>query len=402
MTEPEPLRQVDRTWVRCGKRRLSYFSGCDYFRLASHPKVLAALQAGVGRFGLNVAASRLTTGSHVLYGELEKRLAVFFEADAAVIVSSGYLSNLVVAQALAGKFSHALIDRESHPSLADAARFLHCPLLEFGHRSPQDLARAIRRCGPESKLILLTDGMFARDGSTAPLPEYLAVLPKDAELLVDDAHGAGTLGATGKGTLEHAQVGRRRIIQTVTLSKAFGVYGGAILGTAALRRRIFQHSHLFAGSTPLPLPLANAALAALDILKTDKSLRQRLADNSDYVKNALRAAGLPLPEAPGPIISIRPERARQRARLRRRLLDAGIYPPFIKYPGGAASGYFRFVISSEHSRGQLEQLIQILSQWSRSPAGGRVVGYIETSMDLEPRFVPALAMIKPRKSRHAN
>src|SRR6266567_3211367 len=330
MPEPEPLRQVDRTWVRCGKRRLSYFSGCDYFRLASHPEVLAALQAGVGRFGLNVAASRLTSGNHVLYGELEKRLAVFFEADAAVIVSSGYLSNLVVAQALAGKFSHALIDEESHPSLADAARFLHCPLLQFGHRSPQDLARAIRRCGPESKLILLTDGMFARDGSTAPLPEYLAVLPKDAELLVDDAHGA-----------------------------------------AALRRRIFQHSHLFAGSTPLPLPLANAALAALDILKTDKSLRQRLADNSDYVKNALRAAGLPLPEAPGSIISIRPERARQRARLRRRLLDAGIYPPFIKYPGGAASGYFRFVISSEHSRWQLEQLIQILSQWSRSPAGGR-------------------------------
>ncbi len=334
MTEPEPLRQVDRTWVRCGKRRLSYFSGCDYFRLASQPKVLAALQAGVGRFGLNVAASRLTTGNHVLYGELEKRLAVFFEADAAVIVSSGYLSSLVVAQALAGKFSHALIDRESHPSLADAARFLE-----------------------------LTDGMFARDGSTAPLPEYLAVLPKDAELLVDDAHGAGTLGATGKGTLEHAQVGRRRIIQTVTLSKAFGVYGGAILGTAALRRRIFKHSQLFAGSTPLPLPLANAALAALDILKTDKSLRQRLADKSDYVKIALRAAGLPLPEAPGPIISIRPERARRRAGLRRRLLDAGIYPPFIKYPGGAASGYFRFVISSEHSRGQLEQLIQILSQW---------------------------------------
>ncbi len=371
MTEPEPLWQVDRTWVRRGKRRLSYFSGCDYFRLASHPKVLAALQAGVGRFGLNVAASRLTTGNHVLYGQLEKRLADFFEADAAVVVSGGYLSNLVVAQALAGIFSHALIDRESHPSLADAARFLDCPLLQFAHRSPHDVARAIRRCGPESKLILLTDGMFARDGSTAPLADYLAVLPKDAELLVDDAHGAGTLGAAGKGTLEHAQVARRRIIQTVTLSKAFGVYGGAILGTAALRRRIFQQSHLFAGSTPLPLPLANAALAALDILKKDESLRQRLADKSNYVKSKLRAAGLPLPETPGPIISIRSESARRRAGLRRRLLDADIYPPFVKYPGGAASGYFRFAISSEHTRGQLDQLIQVLSQWITSPAGGR-------------------------------
>src|SRR5437660_1163296 len=120
-TEPEPLQQINRTYVRCRGRKLSYFSGCDYFRLASHPKVLAALRIGAAKYGLNVAASRLTTGNHLLYHRLEQELARFFAAPNALLVSTGYLTNLIVAQALAGKFSHVLIDDDSHPSLSDAA-----------------------------------------------------------------------------------------------------------------------------------------------------------------------------------------------------------------------------------------------------------------------------------------
>src|SRR5512136_2743780 len=98
MTEPEPLQQLDRTYVRFRQRKLSYFSGCDYFRLASHPRVIAALQAGVKKYGLNVAASRLTTGNHVLYHELETELAGFFAAESALVVPSGYSTNLIAAQ----------------------------------------------------------------------------------------------------------------------------------------------------------------------------------------------------------------------------------------------------------------------------------------------------------------
>jgi 7-keto-8-aminopelargonate synthetase-like enzyme len=364
MIEPEPLQQIDRTYVRFRQRKLSYYSGCDYFRLASHPRVRAALQAGMKQYGLNVAASRLTTGNHLLYGELEAQLAGFFAAESALLVSSGYMTNLVVAQALAGHFSHALIDESSHPSLSDAARFLECPVLQFKSRDAPALAGAVQRCGHGSKLVVLTDGMFSRDGSAAPLAEYLRVVPRDALILVDDAHGAGVLGRTGQGAIEQAGVGRRRIIQTVTLSKAFGVYGGAILGTARLRRQILERSWMFVGSTPLPLPLANAALEAVRILKADKGLRRRLAQNAAYVKAALRKAGLPLAETPGPIVPLFPRRASEAARLNRALLAAGIYPPFIKYPGGPPSGYFRFVISSEHSRPQLDALVKVLLPYS--------------------------------------
>ena len=362
MTEPEPLQQVERTFVRLGKRKLSYFSGCDYFRLASHPRVSAAVRAGLRQYGLNVAASRLTTGNHALYLELEGCLREFFGAEDALLVSTGYVTNLVVGQALAGKFSHALLDEHSHPSLGDAARFLDCPVLSFRHRSAEDAGRAVRRCGPGAKLILLTDGMFSRDGSAAPLAEYRRVLPQDATILVDDAHGGGVLGASGKGAVEQAGVSRRRLIQTVTLSKAFGSFGGAILGTAELRQRILDHSRLFVGSTPLPLPLAHGAMEALRLLGRDQTLRQRLNANAAYLKEALRKRGLALAQTPGPIVMLPPLPKARTARLRRDLLAAGIFPPFLKYPGGPPSGYFRFVVSSEHRRRQLDQVVQVVGQ----------------------------------------
>ncbi len=202
--------------------------------------------------------------------------------------------------------------------------------------------------------------MFSRDGSAAPLTEYLRLLPRDALILVDDAHGAGVLGPTGKGTLEHGGVGRGRIIQTITLSKAFGVYGGAILGSKSLRQSILARSRLFVGSTPPPLPLASAALESLRILQEDATLRLRLLRNAAHVKTSLRKAGLVLADTPGPIIFIRPRNSTYAARLSHQLLAAGVYPPFLKYPNGPAGGYFRFVISSEHTRAQLDVQIKVL------------------------------------------
>jgi 8-amino-7-oxononanoate synthase len=378
MTEAEPLQQIQRTYVRFRNRKLSYFSGCDYFRLASHPKVIAALETGVRKYGLNVAASRMTTGNHILYGELEEALCNFFDAEEGILTSGGYITNLIAAQALSGNFSHALVDQRSHPSLSDAARFLDCPVLQFKHRSTEDLARTVKRCGPEAKLIVLTDGMFSHDGSAVPLRDYLGVLPSDAMLLVDDAHGAGVLGKSGKGALEHAGVSRRGIIQTITLSKAFGSYGGAILTNRAFRKRVLEKSKLFAGNTPLPLPLANAALQAVQILKSDGRLRKRLATNARFLKKALGQDEVPQASAfnsagtrdtPGPILSLLPKRRTDALRLKKTLLEHGVFPPFIIYPGGPPEGYFRFVISSEHSQSQLERLIGVVTSSIAQPSG---------------------------------
>ena len=359
--DPELLQQVDRTFVLLNGRKLVYFGGCDYFRLASHPAVLAAVGTAVDRYGLNVAASRRTTGNHIVYEELEAALAGFFGAPTATLVSNGYVTNLVATQALAGEFTHALIDERAHGSLRDAAQLLGCPLLSFRHRDAVSAARQARAAGKGAKILLFTDGLFSQSGQLAPLDEYLRELPKSVVFLVDDAHGAGTVGRQGRGTMEFLGVTARRFIQTITLSKAFGVYGGAILGSRRLRQRILTCSRLFIGNTPLPLPLASAALASLEVLRGDPKLRRRLFFNASYVKAALQEAGCSLPVGPGPIVPIVPKDARAESRIRRNLLARDIHPPFVRYPGGPASGAFRFVISSEHTAGQLDALVESLT-----------------------------------------
>jgi 8-amino-7-oxononanoate synthase len=354
---------IDRTWIRWRGRKLSYFGGCDYFRLSSHPAVVKVVREGLRRFGLNVAASRVTTGNHPLYLKLEGQLARFFGADAALLCGSGYVTSIAVAQALDGRFTHALIDERAHAALTDATQFLNCPVLKFKHRDIEDFAGTLRRCGRGARVVVLTEGMFSHDGSVAPLAAYLKLLPRDGLLIVDDAHGAGTVGKTGKGTLELACVGRERIVQCVTLSKAFGVYGGAVLCSRSLRERMAERSRVFIGSTPLPLPLAFAAGEALRVLKSDASFRRRSNQNARRVKSALRTTRFDPPETPGPIVSLRLDGARRVERLKRALLAGGILPPFIQYPGGPVGGHFRFVISSEHTRKQLDELIGVLTRF---------------------------------------
>jgi 8-amino-7-oxononanoate synthase len=362
----DELRQVDRTYVIWGRRRLSYFAGCDYFRLSCHPAVLQAVKQGLDLHGLSVSASRMTTGHHPLFTRLEKALAGFFGAPAALLVGNGYATNLIVVQGLRDDFSHIFMDARSHLSLRDATRFFAGPVVEFQHRSAPDLARRLRRLRPSSSPLVLTDGLFSQSGEIAPLAEYLKVLPAAGMMLVDDAHAAGLLGATGQGTLEYAGVSRRRIIQTVTLSKAFGCYGGAILCRAGMRKKLMAGSGMFAGSTPVPLPLAHAALRAMELLRRDPGLRCRLGHHVKYIKNALRSRGLAVPHTPAPIVSLLPRTAAEATRMRMRLLAHDVYPSFIRYPGGPADGYFRFIISSEHTQKQLADLLAGLDRATTS------------------------------------
>jgi 7-keto-8-aminopelargonate synthetase-like enzyme len=344
-----PLEQIDRVFVRHRGRKLVYFGGCDYYRLGNDPVIMrCAVRAIEKQRMLNVAASRVTTGNHYLYEKLEAALRVFFNVKEALLTATGYTANLVIAQAMAGQFSHALIDERAHPSLRDATRFLDCPVLKYKHRDAESAGQAIARCGPFAKIILLTDGVFAHDGTIAPLPELLQSLPRGAMLLLDDAHGAGVLGKNGRGTIEHFGVCDQRIVRAITLSKAFGAYGGAVLGDKRVYDAIIGRSGLFAGSTPPPLPMAEAAFAALATVGGNDVMRARLQRNLQLIGKDV------------PIVSVTPRSVLQASHLKTRLLKAGIFPSLIRYPNGPATGYFRFAISSEHTAEQVQRLLDTI------------------------------------------
>ena len=162
------------------------------------PRLAQAARAALAEHGLNVAASRRTTGNHEIYTRLETALTAFFGSETALVFPDGYLAPGAVTQTLAGEFTHAFVDEFAHGALVDAARMLDCPVKRFSHREAADLARRLSKCGSDARPIILTDGMFSHDGSVAPLREYLKILPRRGMILVDDAHGAGVLGATVK------------------------------------------------------------------------------------------------------------------------------------------------------------------------------------------------------------
>lgn len=362
---PTPLCLTSPTQVCWQGRRLIYFGGCDYYRMSIHPKVRAAAAEALACHGLGVAASRLTTGNHPLYEEMEAWLAHFCRLPGALLVDSGYAANLVVAQALAGGVTHAWLDARAHASLRDAAALLDCPVEEFRHRDAADLHRRLRQLPRSARPVVLTDGLFAHDGSLAPLAKYREVLPPSGWLVVDDAHGLGVVGPQGRGTLAACGVRDAHVILCGTLSKALGGFGGVVLGSAAIIGRIRDRSRAFGASTPPPLPTVAAALAAGQLLEEDPGLQARLRTNATRVRAAARQAGWDVPEPDTPILSLVPRTPAEGARWRRLLLRGGIYPTLVRYPGGPAGGYFRFAISSEHSAEELSRLIEAVQAVAR-------------------------------------
>ncbi|MGB0582367.1 MAG: aminotransferase class I/II-fold pyridoxal phosphate-dependent enzyme, partial [Limisphaerales bacterium] len=315
--EVEP---VDETHVRWRGQKLVYFGGCDYLRLSWHPSIRKTISKAFENGPVGVAASRSTTGNNPFYARVESLLASFFKAPTATLVPSGYLTNLVVAQALPVTVDRVFIDQQAHPTLFDAARLSRARVTRFRHRDAVDLRR--RLAGVDQSCVVMTDAVFASSGKLAPLAEYAQVLPRHAIMLVDDCHGAGVLGDRGAGSLEHWGLGRQQVIQTITFSKAFGVAGGAILGPARLRRDILERSGAFTGSTPLAPALVKGIDASVRLMDRGTLRLRRLRKNVQRLRR-----GLNLEPDAFPVLVVDAETRPEMKRLSAALVLNGIHPP---------------------------------------------------------------------------
>ncbi len=344
-------------------KRCVYFAGTGYFGLQGHPELIRAGTEAFRAFGTHGATSRAGFGNNPVLASVEARLGQFFGAADAAYFGSGYLSLLILAQALEEEFDAVFMDEAAHVAVSDAAASAKKPVFLFRHRDPADLERLIKKkLRPGRRPIVLTDGVFPVYGKIAPLPDYVRTLALfRGSLAVDDAHGAGVLGRNGRGAAEHFGLGPGSVHTAGTLSKAFGGYGGFIVGGKRLIARV-RRQGAYLGSTPAPTALAAASARGIEIVSAHPEMRLRLWENAALAKAGLRKIGVETDDTPVPIAAWSLRSATAMKRVQRELFNRGIAIALMKYPGTPPQGVLRITIFSTHTAGQIEELTDALGR----------------------------------------
>jgi 8-amino-7-oxononanoate synthase len=262
------LRRVLRP--RAADEPLLDLAGNDYLGLSTDPRIVEGAVAATRAWGAGSTGSRLVTGTTALHGELEAELAAFVGAQAALVFSSGYLANLGVVTALSGPGTLVVSDAANHASLVDACRLARARVAVTPRDDPAAVD-ALLAARTEERALVVTDSVNSVDGAFAPLRELHAVCrARGALLVVDEAHGLGVVGPGGRGLLaEHGLAGADDVVATVTLSKALGSQGGAVVGPAAVIAHLVDTARSFIFDTGLAPASVGAALAALRVLKAE-------------------------------------------------------------------------------------------------------------------------------------
>jgi 8-amino-7-oxononanoate synthase len=342
-------------WVTRSGRRMLSFSCNDYLNLTHHPALKRAAAEAVEKYGAGAGASRLVTGNHPLFGELERRLAKLKGTEAACVFGSGYLANAGIVPVIVGEGDLLLVDELSHSCLWAGARLSRARTTMFRHNDVDHAEEILRKHRASHRhALILTDGVFSMDGDLAPLNALSALaLAHDCWLMSDDAHGLGVLGG-GRGSAFAA--GASVDLQMGTLSKALGSYGGYVCASTAVIDLLKTRARTLIYSTGLPPASVAAALAALDIVESDPELTARpLAKAQSFT----RACNLPLATSQiVPVVLGDPRTALEASQLLERegFLVTAIRPPTV--PEGTAR--LRLAFTAGHPDGEIARLAGIV------------------------------------------
>ena len=363
-------------------RSLINFCSNDYLGLASHPELVAALQQGAARYGVGAGAAHLVSGHSEAHEALEQALADFTGRERALLFSTGYMANLGILSALARRGDWILEDRLNHASLLDGALLAGARLSRYPHLDVAALATRLAEQQTVNRLIV-TDGVFSMDGDLAPLPE-LAELSRrhEACLVVDDAHGLGVLGTSGRGSLEHHGLAPAAVpVLMGTLGKAFGTFGAFVAGSAELIDGLMQTARTFIYTTALPPALAVATQTSLRLVQEESWRRARLRQWIERFRAGISASGWQavLLDSPTPIQVLVLGDNERVVQVGQALEQAGFWvgvirPPTV--PDGTAR--LRITFSALHSEAQVDALVTALTQtlarfYPAGPQAGRAV-----------------------------
>jgi 8-amino-7-oxononanoate synthase len=350
-----------------GRPMLSFCSN-DYLGLANHPEVVAALCRGAERWGVGSGTAHLVNGHCAAHEALEEELADFTGRPRALLFSTGYMANLGVISALAGRGDTVFEDRLNHASLLDGALLSRATLRRYPHGDPAALGRMAAEGPPR---LIATDGVFSMDGDLAPI-RALARIAREAGawLLVDDAHGLGVLGREGRGTLNHLGLDARAVpILMGTLGKALGTFGAFVAGSEELIETLVQRARSYIYTTAAPPALAEATRTSLAIARREAWRRERLQTLIQRLRAGAAQLGLPLADSSTPIQPLMAGNAARALAWGQGLESAGILvtpirPPTV--PEGTAR--LRITLSAAHTESDVDRLLDALGALPRRAA----------------------------------
>jgi len=286
-----------------GKKMIMVGSN-NYLGLTNHPKVKEAAIEAVKKYGSGCAGSRFLNGTLDIHVNLENKLARFMRKEAALVFSTGFQVNLGVISAITGKDDIVIIDKMDHASIIDGCRLSYGEIKKFRHNDMADLKRVLEENNGRGKLIVV-DGVFSMEGDIANLPDIVDLAKKyEARIMVDDAHGIGVLGKTGRGTAEHFGLEQEVDLLMGTYSKSLASIGGFIAGSENIIHYIkhFARPLIFSASPP-PASIA-AVNAAVDIIENEPERRQKLWNNTWRMLKEFKAMGFKIGPSETPIIPI--------------------------------------------------------------------------------------------------
>jgi 8-amino-7-oxononanoate synthase len=350
-------------------RGLVAFASNDYLGLANHPDVVAAAREGALRWGVGAGASHLVSGHFAPHAMLEAELAAFVRPCAgarALTFSSGYLANLAILTALAGRDDAIFADRLNHACLNDGALLSRAEFVRYPHADVAALAKRLAASMARRKLIA-TDAVFSMDGDVAPLPDLAALAGEhDAWLVIDDAHGFGVLGASdepGRGALAHFGLESERIVYMGTLGKAAGVAGAFVVAHPAVVDTLVETARSYIFTTAAPPLLAEALRASLRVIRNDTARHAHLARLIAHFRDRMRDLRWRLLESHTAIQPIVVGSNAVAVELAEALWARGFWVPAIRpptVPKGTAR--LRISLSAAHAHADVDALVEALAE----------------------------------------
>ncbi|HCL80249.1 MAG TPA: glycine C-acetyltransferase [Synergistaceae bacterium] len=368
------LESPQGAWVVIGGKKYLNLCSNNYLGLCNDPRLVRKVKEYADRYGVGPGAVRTIAGTMTPHIELEKRLAAFKGAEAAIVVQSGFCANLAVIPTLASSADDVIFsDSLNHASIIDACKLSKAKVVRYEHSDMADLEKKLRENeAPNGKRLLITDGVFSMDGDVAKLPEIVALCERYGVIVaVDDAHGEGVLGKGGRGIVDHFGLHGKVDVEIGTMSKAFGVMGGMAAGSAILVDYLRQKARTNLFSSALTIPDVAANLAAVEILQESDDLVKRLWKNGDTLKRDLKAAGFDTGNSETPITPVIIGEAQAAKDFSAKLFERGVFATAIVFPTvPRGTARIRAMVSAAHTDDDLRFAVEQFT------AVGREMGVI--------------------------